>query len=93
MVREKVIAIMRVKIVTHINKGKSRNEIVDIPISDYFDYNKVADYVEIIKKDGNRIAKASVAECLADNQSASIGFLIDGEVVGDTIIINPCGAK
>ena len=39
------------------------------------------------------VEKASVAECLANNQSASIEFLIDGEVVGDTIIINPCGAK
>lgn len=78
-------AILRVTITTWFRNGKYRNNIVEIPMVDGM--------VDILIKDGNRIAKASVAECLANNQSASIEFLIDGEVVGDTIIINPCGAK
>ena len=73
-------AILRVTITTWFRNGKYRNNIVEIPMVDGM--------VDILIKDGNKIAMESVAECLAKNQTASVEVIDGGNVVRGMVNIN-----
>lgn len=63
---------LRVTITTWFKNGKYRNNVVEIPMVDGM--------VELILKNNMNIARKSVAEYLAKNQSADVE-LIDGNNV------------
>ena len=71
---------LRVTITTWFRNGKYRNNIVEIPMVDGM--------VDILIKDGNKIAMESVAECLAKNQTASVEVIDGDKVVRGMVNIN-----
>lgn len=66
------MAKIRVTITTWFRNGRYRNNIVEIPMVDGM--------VELMVKNDMNIARESVAECLAKNQSANVE-IIDGDNV------------